>query len=352
MNSKELLTASRLGSLLRCARQHYWRYEVGLQKTQKSDALRFGTAWHTAMETRAKGATIDDAFAAALGERETLDELQVAILGSLLAGYYKHYENDTLVAKVYPEVLFENPLHGSRTFNAAGKLDGLGELTDGRLALLEHKTASDSLADDSDYWIRLKGNLQVHQYVLAARDLGWNVETVIYDVVHKPAMRPKQIPILDTDGLKIVNDEQGNRVYNKDGKSPRQSAGEGMTMVTRTETADEFGDRLVADVLERPEFYFARKEIPVLEDDLDEFQAQRLVQSRQILNCRHQAKAQAKPHQGWPRHVNTAICRMCEFAGFCLHGITPDLNALPDGYKLGELHSELVNESSGTDTNE
>jgi len=50
--------------------------------------------------------------------------------------------------------------------------------------------------------------------------------------------------VRDDDGLKIVtDDETGERVVNANGK-PRQSAGPGMTLATRTETAEEYGARL------------------------------------------------------------------------------------------------------------
>lgn len=348
--SKELLTASRMNTMLRCNRQHHWRYEIGLRRSKSADALRFGTAWHTAMEHYAKGASIDDAFAVALATGGVeLDAVQAAMLSAMLAGYYRCYAGDDLVAKCHPEIVFDMPIEGSRTFKAAGKIDGLAELRDGRLALIEHKTASDSLAQDSDYWNRLRGNVQLYQYVLAARELGWDVDTIIYDVAHKPAMRPKNIPIVDADGLKVVTvDATGERATNKDGK-PRQTAGEGLTMATRTETADEYGDRLLADVLVRPEFYFARREVAILEDDIAEFKAQRLVLSRQILNCRVQATKQKYAEQGWPRNIGEATCRGCEYASFCLQGLRVDVAAPPDGFMVGELHTELSTETTGTE---
>ena len=39
---------------LRCPRKHFWQCEVGLRKSESSFALRFGTAWHAAMEAIGK----------------------------------------------------------------------------------------------------------------------------------------------------------------------------------------------------------------------------------------------------------------------------------------------------------
>ncbi len=297
---KDILSASRMNCLLACPRRHYWRYEVGLQREHDADALRFGSAWHKCMEARATGATAEQAFMAALAGKIELDELQVATLSGMLAGYYARHAADN-IKSVNPEVEFRLPLDGSRTFEAAGKIDGLGVLTDGRLVLIEHKTAGCDIAPDSDYWLRLRGNIQIMQYVLAARALGWDVQTVLYDVARKPSIRQKQ-----------------------------------------NETPEAFGDRLAADTRERPEFYFARREVPVMDDDLREFQVQRLVIARQILCCRGEARRAAKPEHGWPRNVGEMTCKYCDYAGFCLQNGAIDTAHPPCGFRIGPTSPELT----------
>jgi hypothetical protein len=297
-----LLTASRMSALLTCPRKHYWNYEIGLRPETSGLALRIGSAMARGQEARSNGRCYEDALLVTL--TETFDEVTGATIAALLAGYYKRYENDTLIKKVHPEVKFEENLEGSRTFKVAGKLDGLCELKDGRLAVKEDKTTSDSVADDSYYWLRLRFNPQLMQYVLAARKLGWNVDCVIYDVVRKPGIRPKQVPKQD-----------------------------------RIETADEFGDRLLADTQARPEFYFARREVPILETDLEEFVAQRLVLSKLIIECRQIEKKLPKPESAWPRNVSENTCSFCPYAGFCLQNISIDPNNQP-GFKI-EHNPEL-----------
>lgn len=297
--SKELLTATRMSTMLACPRRHFWRYERGLQRLEKSDALRFGSAWHRAMEARATGANIEAALAAGLGTVRDLDEVQVATLSGMLAGYWSKYPADAMT--IIPEVEFCEPLAGSRTFDVAGKIDGLATLADGRIALVEHKTAGTDIGPHSDYWIRLRGNPQIAQYVLAARVLNWDVATVIYDVARKPAIRPKQ-----------------------------------------NETPEQFGDRLAADTRERPDFYFQRREVPILEDELSEFQASRLSLSRMILGCRAQAKIADRPEHGWPRNIGEMSCRLCDYSGFCLQGIRVDAGTCPAGFVIGEKNPELV----------
>ena len=297
---KELLTASRMGALLACPRKHYWRYELGLKRQVDADALRFGTAWHTAMEARWTGADVESAFAAAIAGKVELDEVQLATLSGMLAGYYTRYATDP-IKSVHAEVEFRYPLAGSRTFETAGKIDGLAVMHDGRLALVEHKTAGCDIAPDSDYWLRLRGNAQVMQYILAARALGWDVALVIYDVARKPAIRPKQ-----------------------------------------GETPEQFGDRLGTDTKQRPEFYFARREVPILEDDLAEFDVQRQVLARQILSCRGEARRAKLPEHGWPRNVGEMTCKFCDFAGFCLQNAAIDAAHPPTGFTVGAIHEELT----------
>jgi hypothetical protein len=280
-------------------RKHYWRYEVGLKREVEADALRFGSAWHAAMEARWQGKDIGAAFDAAIIGKTELDELQLAMLSGMLAGYYSVYQQDP-IKSVHPEVEFNMALAGSRTFNVAGKIDGLAVLHDGRLALVEHKTAGCDIAPDSDYWLRLRGNAQVMQYVLAARSLGWDVSLVIYDVARKPAIRQKQ-----------------------------------------SETPEQFGERLAADTKERPEFYFARREVPVLDDELAEFQVQRLVMGRMILSCREEARDARRPEHGWPRNIGETSCRICEYASWCMQNTAVDIQHPPAGFTIGQAHSEL-----------
>jgi hypothetical protein len=308
----ELLTSSRITSFLSCPRKHYWRYEVGLRRAASLDYFSFGSAWHRALEARWTGASLADAYSKALvaDEGQTLDDLQSATLFGLLSGYYHNYTrvspliplhhsgNDTHVMELHPEVEFRYPIQGSRTFDAAGKIDGLGVLHDGRLALVESKTAGESIEPDSSYWLRLRWNPQVLQYVHAARALGWDVATVLYDVTRKPAIRQKL-----------------------------------------GESVEEFGDRLEEDVKTRPSFYYARREVPILEDDLEEFLVGQQVVSRAILSCRAEEKRHSRRERAWPRNMTPMGCQTCDYAGCCLTNTTPQLD--PSLITSAQPHTEL-----------
>jgi len=337
------LTATRMSTLLTCARRHYWRFEVGLIHEADTLALRFGKSWALAMKARAEGKNFDQALAAAVPPGTQFEEIELATLSGLLAGYFVHYLNDNLFKTIYPEVGFSQPLEQSRTFTLAGKIDGLCQLHDERLALKEDKTTSDSVAPDSDFWLRNRFNSQLFQYVLAAQKLGWDIEVVIYDVTRKPAIEPRQIPRLDMYKLKIVLDAEGKRVFKKDG-TPRESSDKekGWTLQTTTETPEQFSKRLYEDTQARPEFYFARREVPILMDDLASFYHQRLALSWQILHNRQSQKRAKRPEDAWPRHVSEWTCRMCQYSSFCLQNLSVDLAHPPAGFKIGDPTPELA----------
>lgn len=337
--SKELLTVSRMNALLGCPRKHYWMYEIGLRSDTDAAALRFGSAWHKAMEERWAGKSFDEALEAALPEGE-LDELEAVKLMALLAGYYEYYKDEP-ITELYPEIQFEMPMDKSRTFNIAGKIDGLG-MMDGQQFMLEHKTTSDDIKPDSEYWLRLRFNGQVMQYLHAARANSWNPQKVIYDVTRKPSIKPKEVPVLDDDGKKIVYDRSGERVYKRNGE-PRESSdkAKGFALQSAMETPEQYGERLAADVMERPEFYFARREVPVLDQDIEEFLTQRVELGKAILGYRQAQKRVARPEQAWPRNCNALTCRMCPYGSFCLQNISVDVNLPPAGFKVEAIHQEL-----------
>ena len=343
------LTASRLSSLRKCPRQHYYRYELGLSRVRDAAALRFGAAYHVGLELFNSGKSADEAIATATAGYATCpgwaDPTEWAVecekIRQLLAGYFWRYENDDieiLSAEQVFETSLLNPVtsSASRTFSLAGKIDALVRLAPSRLAVLEYKTTGEDIGPNSEYWLRLRCDPQISQYILGARALGHDTATVIYDVTRKPTIQPKQIPLLDDKGNKIVLDADGRRVINPNGK-PRQSADKekGYTLQTRPETPQEYGQRLLEDIGDRPDFYYARREVPRLEDELQEFQLELWQQARQL--------REAQRHGRWFRNVGKMTCDYCQFSDLCLQGIHVEPDKPPAGYEiLADVHAELA----------
>jgi hypothetical protein len=335
-----------------CDRKFFYRYVMGVRReTDDRVQLRRGGAVHKGLELLAKG----EHWLPAIQQLEG-DDYELSLVHQMLM-FYNHYWNDDLGADVNSniaeylaiELPFALPILNPKTGRPltrkidgkqimnAGKIDGIVKLRDGRVALLEHKTASDDLEPGSPYWQRLTIDSQISRYWLAARTLGYDVQTVLYDVLRVPGQKPAEIPVLDSNGYKIVLDAQGNRVFTKDGKKPREtgSTADGYTVQVRVETPDEYGARIAADIASRPHEYYYRREIPRLQADLDEF-ALELWQQAQLI-------ARQTRDGFWPR--NTASCiqfrSACEYLGVCANGVDP--NNLPSGFvQVPNVHPELA----------
>jgi PD-(D/E)XK nuclease superfamily len=222
----------------------------------------------------------------------------------------------------------------SRTFVEAGKIDGiLRDKRTGVLKVLEHKTTSDSIEPESNYWGKLTMDTQISKYILSLRSRGIDANTVVYDVVRKPGYKLGNIPLLDEDGVKIVLDSNGERVRTKDGKKWRQTADAdaGYVLQTRPETLEELSSRTLIEVCSRPEDYFAVREVGRTDSDLLEYMNDAWAQSQMILYFRKRNL--------WPR--NPSACSAfgtCEFFDLCAGRATVDNIR----YGPGVQHAELT----------
>ena len=322
---KTKLTSTRLAGMRKCPRLHYWRYELGLARVRQATPLRFGSLFHKGLELRHSmaGQLAEDALAsilqAVLAEYDAVPDwadrtewtVERETLGALLSGHIWRYGQDDLQF-VAVEQAFELPLVNpdsgalSRTFSLAGKIDAIVRLPDGRLAVLEYKTAGEDIAPDSEYWLRLRCDGQISLYVLAARAMGYDVATVLYDVTRKPTIRLRQ-----------------------------------------KETPEAFGQRLLADIAERPGFYYQRREVPRLEDDLVQFRAELWQQAQQLLDLRRRASHLTDPATAHFRNVGRMTCGYCDFADLCLSGARVDPASPPAGYQvLPDVNPELCAEGA------
>lgn len=354
------LTVSRLRTAQTCLKKHYWLYILGLRPDREAPPLRIGRVFHRGLELAAQIGEADGILLALAdydaGPPAEADEAQAhawwverETVGRLLTGHvWRWTEQDAGMEVVATEEAFDIPLvnpetgRSSRTWTVAGKRDKIVRLPGDRLAVLEYKTTSDDIDPASDYWLRLRMDSQVSIYWLAAVDAGLPVETVLYDVTRKPTIRPRQVPTLDEDGVKIVVDAAGGRIFNANGK-PRLSASskDGWTLLSRPETPLEFGARLTEDLGFRSEFYFARKEIPRLESDLDEARFELWQMGKMLRDCER--------HGRWPR--NTDACMgfgRCVCWDLCTDGFDPAEGVVPEGWKqVDDVHQELIKEKQG-----
>jgi len=282
----DVLTNSRIASFKQCRRKHYFAYHLAVRRAP-SEALRIGGAVHMGLDILKSGQKIDHAVRAILDNYATLiadavdDEYAEALTVEcekcirLVQGWEWRW-SESSIEVVATELGFGVPIINPQTRRATpiyrlrGKIDAIVRMENGELAILEHKTTGESIDAESDYWKRQRLDSQISLYMIAAKTLGYEVTTVLYDVIHKPTIRPKRIAQTDEAGLKIVLDENGDRVLKSDGM-PRQSADakKGWTLQTERETVTAYGERLIADIYDRPDYYYARVSVPRLASDLE-----------------------------------------------------------------------------------
>ncbi len=349
---KQLLTHSRGASFKGCRRRHFWEYEVKFRKETDAKPLRMGSAGHDGLDALKIGGSTTDAVLAVRKHYATcpegVDDYDWAIEQETVECLVFMYEwrwRDAKIVTIATEKSFRlpltNPATGAATplFDFAGKIDGWVILEDGRKAIIEHKFISDDLKQDSDFWRRLQLDSQPTGYIWAGRFLDWPAETILYDCIRKPSIKPTPIPLLDLDGLKVVMDGADERVMTNAGK-PRQSAdkAKGWVLHTRPMTRGEWSTKLIDDITARPEFYYQRREIARLDSDIEEF----LFELWDLQKTLREAQRENR----WYKTVGRDSCPYCAFFGLCSSRFDPSTGEVPEGFvKVDNCHPELDLES-------
>lgn len=225
---------------------------------------------------------LHEAFAAI--DQNSTNELHIATAKGLMTGYHTRWKDagwETIETEQEFMLPVVNPNSGriSRTFNYAGKFDGT--VTDGaKRLLLEHKTTSDSIEDPTaPYWMRLDIDAQIDLYSLANLQMGEPVDGVLYDVIRKPGIRPKK------------------------------SSGE---------TIPQYQVRLGEDTIARPDFYFGRKVIYRLDEQLLEAAEETWNVATEI------REARAKDRHYRNSNACLAWGRPCEYLPICSGRASPE----------------------------
>ena len=254
-------------------------------------------------------------------------EMECETLIRLFYAYTSHWLSDGAEI-ISTEEVFNLPIRNPKTgrslkkkrrYRVSGKKDKVVRLRDGRIALREHKTTSDSIDIDSDYWKRVEMDHQITLYYWATQQAGVDVQTVEYDVIRKPGIRPQRATPED------------KRKYKADGTLYANQR-------DTDETPESWGNRLAKDIKSRPDYYFRRMEFPRMRSDVNEFLQEMYDQSKAI-------------GQGW-NFRNTAACTMpyrCEYLDVCHNGL--NLGMLPQGFvQVENIHQELEDENDSKAT--
>ena len=230
-----------------------------------------------------------------------------------------------------------------------GMVDQLWRHKDsGRIYIGEQKSTGSSL-DKGEFWdkLTLSGQVQAYSYAMWMLWTGGALEqfslkpseaiivTPIYDVWKKPTTKPKFLTQGESKKFMKTGEYFGTRFEVSDtptitvnGLQAETKSGAKEGEFAIRETPEMYAERLLSDMAERPDFYFARKEIPVDEDDLSTFakDCAKLVKTIKYIG----------KEDLWIR--NSRCCKApgkCDFYEACHeHKEFPlSVESAPDGYK-------------------
>lgn len=306
MPDPAVYTNSSIGSFGACPHRYWWAYQLGLRREEIGTRLSIGTAYHAGLEALNRGGTIDSAVSVA--RAPSLDDADRERVACLVAGWQWRWSNAPAFRKILAvEKVFEfKPIRRAR-WSYAGKIDVIGELEDGRIAVGENKTTTDDLSPGSDYWRRLQIDRQISGYILGARSLGFPASTVLYDAARLPGLKPKLIA--------------------------KKNGGDGV----RREDMEQYGARIMESIAEKPDWYYRREEVPRLDAEIEHAIEEIADYHAMIQNARKRGR--------WPR--NTDACRSlwgrCRYFGPCADSYNPETQGIPNGFrKVENVHAELT----------
>lgn len=328
------LRASAIAAFKACPTRFRLACREGLVPAEDTDATRMGTTWHELHEVYAKAlndcaqdlpsheGSEEEAKDAALNAVVQLLNTRYAnpplsktphdwaverqILLTSFIGYLWYWQNDP-VEVLASEVPFELPLTSPRTglplptdeVVRAGTIDQIVRWQ-GAVCVLERKSTSRVITPDSDYWDKAKKDTQVSMYALTLRDMrNWNsmqflvgdqeqrYGNTLYDVWHKPTIRPAPLTQKETAEFlygptpcTYCGQEFRVHLSEIDGMKAIQVGGEyvevepGKKGFAIKETVEMFGARLLQDIQQRPDHYYARREIVRTDAELRQFERQ------------------------------------------------------------------------------
>jgi hypothetical protein len=330
-----LLTHSAVKCWNACRRRYYFAYILGVRRAFRSIPLRMGGIWHLGVGEYESGTPIETAVSmirqayadepcpACLSQVEYEVEEETVI--AMVLGHYDRYRDDQIIKSIAVEKMFAVPIINPDTgrptpsFESAGMVDRIGALPDQTTAVVERKTTSESIEPESPYWKALRNDPQISRYMLATKALGFDVTKVIYDVVKKPAIRPRQVTKAE---VALANRDGHYCGLALEGPCPER------------ETPKMYGARLRADMKARPDFYFARNEIARTDGDLEEFQYDLWQTQQEIRQAMNNGRF----------YRNPASCLepfTCDYLDVC-HELCADPANIPSGFRRAErLHEEI-----------
>lgn len=172
-----VITNSSLSTFRTCPRKYYFLYVLKRKTLRESEAIRFGSAMHEALEKLWRDG---DA-----GSPEIVSE-ETAKISALIQNYHiPDFETMDVLGVEQKFTLGIEAEDGSPMpeYVYAGKIDVLLQDDEG-LWVLDHKTTGKEIAGYDTYWKGLQVDAQMAWYCMSVKAIGF-----IYDVLHNPQIR-------------------------------------------------------------------------------------------------------------------------------------------------------------------
>ncbi len=380
------MSATSICTFKACPKRYFYRYRLGLAPIEDSDALRVGTNYHRVQEIydaepgelcecdqsgyagesiksdpncvlcEGTGINPDDPMDAVirhLNERYAVPPLsksveeweteRITILCTLI-GYHWWYENQDADYKV--EALEQNfdipllsPITGAKLHGRLrGKIDRVFACGENRF-VHDYKSTSKAIDPDSSFWSHLTLDTQTRLYTYAAKQLGLGMCGVLYDAWHKPGIKPKKLSPGDSKAF-VVSGEYCGEKFNVDGPL-EMIVGSGKITVngaiaeiepgkkegafTIRETPEMYGARLLQSITEKPEFYFARKEVVHHSTSIEAFE-------HQLCNIYYTIREMTKTNRWWENEHECEATFKCPFMDFCYNNIELGPDECPENF--------------------
>lgn len=195
-----------------------------------------------------------------------------AAIRGLLIGYDARYrvaqQQITLNPMESTEVVRNAPLtnpdtgHNSRTWSTVGIIDKLG-MENSQSVIWDHKTTSSDISDPAGpYWRQLSIADQPSHYELLLLQHGERPSRVVWDVVRKPSIKPKQISKKDRERIVEFGEYCGFALSREALKS---------APTIERESGEFYQYRVAQSCLDDPMRYFARRDTPRTNEQLAEY---------------------------------------------------------------------------------
>lgn len=376
------LSATAINCFKACPKRYYHRYVLGLVPIEDTDSQRMGTNWHRIHEIadmepggvceclrkkktpgevylcelcEGTGRFPDDPMDAVIRHlnkqyavppiSKTVEEWETERIQLLysLVGYQWYFQDEGYEVEQL-EQKFElpllSPMSGRKLqANIRGKIDRVFSAGANRF-IHEYKSTSKNIDSDSTYWNHLTLDTQTRLYTYAAKQLGLGLCGVLYDVWHKPKTSPKKLT--QAESKKFVADgmycgekfdytfegpdwEQPTHIYVNDKLTEVIPGAKEGTFAIR-ETPEMYGARLLQDITENPEKYFARKEIAYTDKDIKQLELQ-------LFNIYQNIKVMQRTN-GWYTDENQCEATFkCSYIGFCYNNINIGPDEVPDNFR-------------------